>query len=53
MGVGLMLGPVIATIVVRYFGYFWTLIFFAVLVFSMTYTAVCFIPKRLDQSADE
>ena len=48
MGLGLMLGPVIATILVRYLDYFWTLIAFAVLVFVLCTTATCFIPKRID-----
>lgn len=48
MGVGLMLGPVIATAIVRVLSYFWTLMFFAVLVCILTITATCFIPKRID-----
>lgn len=48
MGVGLMMGPVIATAIVRVLSYFWTLMFFAVLVFVLTFTATCFIPKRID-----
>ena len=39
MGLGLMLGPVIASLVVRFLSYFWTLIFFAVLVFVLGFTA--------------
>jgi len=53
MGVGLMLGPVIATIIVRFLEYFWTLIFFAVLVFALAFTAACFIPKRIDKASEE
>ena len=48
MGLGLMLGPVIATLLVRYLSYFWTLITFAVLVFVLCTAATCFIPKRID-----
>ena len=53
MGVGLMLGPVIASTVVRFAEYFWTLIFFAILVFVLGFTAACFIPKRLDRVAEQ
>ena len=52
MGIGLMLGPVISSITVRFFEYFWTLIFFAVLVFVLTFTAACMIPKRIDTNTD-
>ena len=48
MGVGLMLGPVIASGVIVFLNYFWTLIFFAVLVFVLGIASVLCIPKRLD-----
>ena len=48
MGLGLMLGPVIATGVIHWVNYFWTLVFFAVLVFVLTMTATCFIPRRIN-----
>ena len=53
MGLGLMLGPVVATLLVRYLSYFWTLIAFAVLVFVLCTTATCFIPKRIDLDQTE
>ena len=53
MGIGLMLGPVIATGVVHWVDYFWTLVFFAVLVFVLTMSAICFIPKRIDLNKEE
>ena len=43
-----MLGPVIATIVVRWLEYFWTLMFFAILVLIICVGAASFIPKRID-----
>ena len=53
MGLGLMLGPVLATLLVRYLTYFWTLIAFAVIVFVLCTTATCFIPKRIDLDQTE
>jgi len=52
MGVGLMLGPVIASALIRFLNYFWTMIFFAGLVFVLSFTAANFIPKRIDRAAD-
>ena len=48
MGIGLMFGPVIASVLVRYLDYFWTLMTFAILIFVLGMTAICFIPKRID-----
>ena len=48
MGVGLMFGPVIATFLVHYLSYFWTLMVFAILIFVVGLTAAFFIPKRID-----
>ena len=48
LGLGLMLGPALATFLVRYLSYFWTLITFAIIVFVLCTTAACFIPKRID-----
>ena len=53
LGLGLMLGPVLATFLVRYLSYFWTLIAFAILVFVLCTTATCFIPKRIDLDQTE
>ena len=53
MGLGLMLGPVLATLLVRYLTYFWTLIAFAVIVFVLCTTATCFIPKGIDLDQTE
>lgn len=43
-----MMGPVVATLVVRWLNYFGTLIFFACFVFIICISATCFIPKRID-----
>ena len=51
MGIGLTLGPVISSGVVRILNYFWTLIFFAVFVFVLCGIAICFIPSRIDNAA--
>ena len=48
MGLGLMLGPVLSSLLIRYLSYFWTLIVFAVLVLVLCTSATCFIPKRID-----
>ena len=47
-----MLGPVIASGVREFLNYFWTLIFFAVLVFVLGIASALCIPKRLDQTAE-
>ena len=53
MGLGLMLGPVIASLLIRYLSYFWTLNVFALIVFSICMISICFIPKRLDLDEEE
>ena len=53
MGVGLMLGPVIASGLVTTFHYFWTLIIFAMLIFILGMGAIFFIPYRIDHTAEQ
>jgi MFS family permease len=48
MGIGLMFGPVIASVLIRYLDYFWTLMTFAMLIFVLGMSALCYIPKRID-----
>ena len=48
MGLGLMLGPVIAIFITKFLNYGWTLVVFAILVGSIALTATFFIPKRID-----
>ena len=53
MGLGLMMGPVIASLLIRYLTYFWTLNVFALIVFTICMASICFIPKRLDLDQEE
>ena len=53
MGLGLMMGPVIASLLIRYLTYFWTLNVFALIVFTICMVSICFIPKRLDLDQEE
>ena len=53
MGLGLMMGPVIASLLIRYLTYFWTLNVFALIVFTICMISICFIPKRLDLDQEE
>lgn len=52
MGLGLMLGPVIAIFITKFLNYGWTLVVFAALVGSIAFTATFFIPKRIDVDMD-
>ena len=49
MGVGLVLGPVVASGLLQFFDYFWTLIIFAVLLSLFGLLSAYFIPKRIDE----
>lgn len=51
MGMGLMFGPVLATLLVRYMDYFWTLMTFAIIIFVFGLAAASQIPKRIDLAA--
>ena len=53
MGIGLLLGPVIASSLIETLQYFWTLISFAVVIFILGMGAFCFIPKRIDDTAEQ
>ena len=53
MGLGLMLGPVIASGFQQYFDFFWTMIFFAIIVTIFGLIVACLIPKRIDEIAED
>lgn len=52
MGLGLMLGPVLAVFILKFFDYLWTLVTFAVLVGILSFGATFFIPDRIDTVMD-
>lgn len=52
MGLGLMLGPVLAVFIMKFVNYLWTLFIFAVLVGILSFGATFFIPNRIDTLMD-
>ena len=53
MGIGLFMGPVISTIVFRWFGYTGTFMFFAAIIAATGLPTAMSIPRRLDSELDE